>query len=196
MAGDGLSTVYFDNTNSTCAHGAAVTPVGDDYIEALPPGVVGDFSTRWAGQLSAIEGGNYTFQIPVNGGVKLWVNDKLLINQPTPQVATRTSAPSPSKPAPITTSSSNTSHPPTVTNRALHSTGPVPAKPRLSKSPSSPTPPTTARSPPTPASSTSAPSAPSATESTMTPKKSKPHSTPPEPHLGAASFTSPAAPTA
>jgi len=93
MAGDGLSTVYFDNTNSTCAHGAAVTPVGDDYIEALPPGVVGDFSTRWAGQLSAIEGGNYTFQIPVNGGVKLWVNDKLLINQPTPQVATHTSAP-------------------------------------------------------------------------------------------------------
>jgi hypothetical protein len=47
----------------------------------LPVGISNNFSVRWNGQLRADHAETYTFHALVDEGLRLWINDKLLINE-------------------------------------------------------------------------------------------------------------------
>jgi len=47
----------------------------------LPPGISNSFSVRWSGQVRAEHAETYTFHALADEGVRLWVNDRLLINE-------------------------------------------------------------------------------------------------------------------
>jgi hypothetical protein len=83
LAGDGLSAIYFNNSNFT---GTSVTRV-DGTVNfawstgAPASGIAADtFSVRWAGEVQINAGGTYSFRTTTDDGVRLWVDDKLLID--------------------------------------------------------------------------------------------------------------------
>lgn len=94
----GLSGAYYNNTNlSGSPVGSRVdTSINFDWGNGSS-GVSGvnsnQFSVRWTGQLRAPTTGNYRFQTVSDDGVRLWINNQLIINNWTDHsAATNTSA--------------------------------------------------------------------------------------------------------
>lgn len=81
----GVIGQYFNNTSlSGTAVGSRIDgPVNFDWVGGSP-GVAGvnadQFSVRWDGLLRITQSGNYRFQTASDDGVRLWVNDVLVIN--------------------------------------------------------------------------------------------------------------------
>ncbi len=83
LSGDGLSAVYFDNANFTGPSVARVdAAVNFNWgTGAAAVGLGSDtFSARWAGHVQSIEAGTYTFRTTTDDGVRLWVDDKLVLD--------------------------------------------------------------------------------------------------------------------
>lgn len=83
--GTGLRGEYFDNADLTNLVTTRTDATVDfDYGSGAPVGTAvtsGDtFSARWTGQIEAPVAGNYTFTTTSDDGVRLWVNDQLLID--------------------------------------------------------------------------------------------------------------------
>ena len=95
LDGKGLSAIYFNNGNFTGTNVSRVeTAVDVAWNNATPGASIGNgFSSRFAGRVTAVESGNYTFSVQVGGSVRLWVDDILRIDQFTSQTTTHTSAP-------------------------------------------------------------------------------------------------------
>ncbi len=82
--GTGLLGEYFNNRNLTNRIGTRVDPRIDfSWGTGSPfPGVgVNTFSARWTGQIEARHSERYTFSTLSDDGVRLWVNDLLIIDQ-------------------------------------------------------------------------------------------------------------------
>jgi glucose/arabinose dehydrogenase len=84
--GDGLTGYYYSNQNRTFQEPFALTRV-DPVIDFTWPqepgtGVSADhFTVRWVGEVLPRFTDTYTFHILCNDGIRLWVDNKLLINQ-------------------------------------------------------------------------------------------------------------------
>ena len=82
--GNGLTGVYFNNKDLTGTTATRVDPtVHFNWDKALPiSGIAPDtFSVRWTGQVQPQYGETYTFYAAVDDGVRLWVNNQLIINR-------------------------------------------------------------------------------------------------------------------
>ncbi|MFT3788022.1 MAG: PA14 domain-containing protein [Tepidisphaeraceae bacterium] len=88
---NGLSANYY---NSLDLSGTPVpridSTVDFDWTTGSPgTGINADqFSARWTGQVQTVEAGTYTFSVTADDGVRLWVNDTLLIDKWVDQSAT------------------------------------------------------------------------------------------------------------
>ena len=81
--GNGLSATYFDSLGFTGPTVTRVDPtVNFDWGSGSPaPGIdVNTFSVRWTGQVEAAVTGAHTFYTLSDDGVRLWVNNVLLVN--------------------------------------------------------------------------------------------------------------------
>ncbi|MGD1899739.1 MAG: DUF4347 domain-containing protein, partial [Phormidesmis sp.] len=82
--GNGLKGEYYNNTNFT---DLAVTrtdrTINFDWGKGSPAANVDSdtFSVRWRGKVEPRYSENYTFQTNSDDGVRLWVNDRLIINK-------------------------------------------------------------------------------------------------------------------
>ena len=100
-SGTGLLGEYFNDPNNgshfvTFVRGRLDPTVNFDWPSSSPAaGVSADnFSVRWTGQVQAPVTGNYTFTTMADDGVRLWVNNVLIVDNWVDQaVTTRTSAP-------------------------------------------------------------------------------------------------------
>ena len=84
LAGDGLSATYYDNADLTGASTARLDAVVDyDWgTSSAASGISADtFSARWTGLVEAPATGDYTFYAQADDGVRLWVNNQLLIDR-------------------------------------------------------------------------------------------------------------------
>jgi chitodextrinase len=82
-AGAGWAGAYFANTTLSGASIGRLDPtINFSWGTAAPmPGIGADnFSARWTGQLTPAKTGTYTFYTQADGGVRLYINDKLIIN--------------------------------------------------------------------------------------------------------------------
>ena len=83
-AGNGLTGEYFDNTGVFGSPVLARTDatVNFEWVRADPgPGVTRDyFSARWTGEVEAPVGGAYQFVTYSNNGIRLWLNNALMID--------------------------------------------------------------------------------------------------------------------
>jgi hypothetical protein len=80
--GYGLSGDYYLGTNFDQYVNSWVSPVIDnDWGSSSPVGQNDHFSVRWTGQVAPTETGTYTFRVETDDGVRLWVNNQLLIDQ-------------------------------------------------------------------------------------------------------------------
>ena len=83
-AGNGLAAVYFNNSNLT---GTSIVrtdqAVNFDFASGSPASFIAadTFSARWIGQIEPRFSETYTFTTTSDDGVRLWVNDRLLIDQ-------------------------------------------------------------------------------------------------------------------
>ncbi len=86
----GLAATYFDNLDLTGPSATRVDSNVDFYWPDSPiAGIAGDtFSTRWLGQVTALESGNHQFRTLSDDGVRLWVNGKLVVNNWTDHAST------------------------------------------------------------------------------------------------------------
>lgn len=83
LAGDGLSTIIFDNDNFTGQNITRIDATLNSAWSTNPPasGFGADtFSVRWAGEVKPAQSGLHTFRLDRDGGVRLWVDDQLLID--------------------------------------------------------------------------------------------------------------------
>ncbi len=83
-AGTGLFGEYFANQNLTDRVATRVDNVVNfDWSTGSPISGVGvdDFSVRWTGQIEARYSEQYTFSTLSDDGIRLWVNDRLIIDQ-------------------------------------------------------------------------------------------------------------------
>ena len=79
----GLYSEYFDNKNLTNLKLTRIDPGVDfEWGAGSPDPVIASntFSVRWTGFVKPAASGNYTFYTRSDDGVRLWVNDKLIIN--------------------------------------------------------------------------------------------------------------------
>ena len=82
-SGAGWAGAYFANTTLSGAPIGRLDPtVNFSWGTAAPiAGISADnFSARWTGQLTPAKTGTYTFYTQADGGVRLYINDKLIIN--------------------------------------------------------------------------------------------------------------------
>lgn len=80
----GLRATYYNSKQLEGWNFSRLDPVIDfDWAEGSPAKeIVGDnFSARWLGQLEAPATGDYTLVVEANDGVRLWVDNKQLIDQ-------------------------------------------------------------------------------------------------------------------
>lgn len=95
VAGTGLRGEYFDNADFTAAKLMRTdATVNFDWGTGTPDATVGadSFSVRWTGQVQAKFTETYTFYTTSDDGVRLWVNNQLLINNWTDHAPTENSA--------------------------------------------------------------------------------------------------------
>ncbi len=84
QTGGGLLGEYFDNINLTSKKLTRVDPrVNFDWGGGSPASELGadTFSVRWTGTVTPRFSQPYTFIVTVDDGVRLWVNNQLIINQ-------------------------------------------------------------------------------------------------------------------
>jgi chitodextrinase len=82
-SGTGWAGAYFANTTLSGAPIGRLDPtINFSWGTAAPmPGIGADnFSARWTGQITPAKTGTYTFYTQADGGVRLYINDKLIIN--------------------------------------------------------------------------------------------------------------------
>ncbi len=80
---NGLTATYFDNANFTGPSITRIDPTVNMNLGAgsPAPGIGADtFSVRWTGAIVPLFTQQYTFRTTSDDGVRLWVNDKLIIN--------------------------------------------------------------------------------------------------------------------
>ena len=83
VGGDGLSATYFDNADFTGKQVSRIDPqVNFNWQRGAPMAGFGvdTFSVRWTGQVKPLETNTYTFTTVADDGVRLWVNNQLIIN--------------------------------------------------------------------------------------------------------------------
>jgi glucose/arabinose dehydrogenase len=81
---NGLTGEYYDNQDLTDPKLTRVDPTVNFYWgNAAPHASMGSdsFSVRWTGQVMPQYSQNYTFYVDGNNGVRLWVNDQLIIDR-------------------------------------------------------------------------------------------------------------------
>ena len=80
-AGVGLAGFYYDNSDFTGTFRTRLDPTVDFTWPGAPIAGIGPdaFSVRWTGQVRAKVTGTHTFYTTTDGGVKLWVNNVLVI---------------------------------------------------------------------------------------------------------------------
>ncbi|MEI8197653.1 MAG: PA14 domain-containing protein, partial [Phycisphaerae bacterium] len=83
LSGLGLTGTYFASDNLTQPTLLRTDPAvdfswGTATPDASVPGPA--FSAHWEGQLAALEAGSYQFRTTVDGGVRLWINGQLVID--------------------------------------------------------------------------------------------------------------------
>ncbi|MGB0386237.1 MAG: PA14 domain-containing protein [Ardenticatenaceae bacterium] len=82
--GDGLNAEYFDNDDLTGTSISRIDPtVNFDWHRDTPDPALGEdeFSVRWSGWIKPRYSETYTFHTITNNGVRLWINDQLIIDQ-------------------------------------------------------------------------------------------------------------------
>jgi glucose/arabinose dehydrogenase len=92
--GNGLTGTYFNNANFTGSTVVRIDPTVDFVwgSGAPAPGIGADtFSVRWVGQVEAAATATYTFYTQSDDGVRLWVDDRLLVNNWTNHATTENS---------------------------------------------------------------------------------------------------------
>ncbi len=78
----GLTAVFYDHPNFTGGRAVRIDPeVSYPAGAPLPAGITGSHAVRWAGRLTAIETGAHTFVVTVSGGVRLWIDDILIVDE-------------------------------------------------------------------------------------------------------------------
>jgi hypothetical protein len=80
----GLRAEYFDTPKFTSLKVSRIDPnVNFDWGTGTPdPSMDGDtFSVRWTGQITVPATGSYTFQVVTDDGVRLWVDNQLLVDE-------------------------------------------------------------------------------------------------------------------
>lgn len=81
----GLKAEYFNNRNFSGQPALLRTDANIDFqwnsLAPAPAVQDDDFSVRWSGKLKAPETGKYTFGIRGNGPVRLWLDNKLIIEE-------------------------------------------------------------------------------------------------------------------
>lgn len=84
-AGTGLKGEYFAGTSFNTLTVSRIDPEMNfswPSGTAPAPGMPStNYTVRWTGQLQSAEGGSYTFNLLHDDGVRLWINDVLLIDQ-------------------------------------------------------------------------------------------------------------------
>lgn len=84
IGGTGLTGNYFDNINLTNQVLTRVDPtINFDWGTGTPDPSIGvnTFSVRWEGGLLPLFDETYTFTVTGDDGVRLWVNDQLIVDQ-------------------------------------------------------------------------------------------------------------------
>ncbi|HKI06636.1 MAG TPA: PA14 domain-containing protein [Thermoanaerobaculia bacterium] len=92
--GNGLSATYWDNQDFTGTTVSRVDPtVNFDWGSGSPAAGIGadTFSARWTGQVQARVTGTHTFYTVSDDGVRLWINNVLVINNWTDHAPTENS---------------------------------------------------------------------------------------------------------
>ncbi|MBV8880790.1 MAG: hypothetical protein JO332_12540, partial [Planctomycetaceae bacterium] len=82
-AGSGLSGAYYDNIDLTNLKLTRTDPTVDfDFGSGSPDPSIGadSFSVRWTGQVQAAASETYTFYTTTDDGVRLWINNVLIID--------------------------------------------------------------------------------------------------------------------
>ena len=82
-AGNGLLATYFDNIDFTGPAVARTDPTADfDWGSGSPHASIGvdTFSARWVGRVQPRFSETYSFQTISDDGVRLWVNDRLVVD--------------------------------------------------------------------------------------------------------------------
>ena len=90
-SGDGLLAEYFDDIGFGSLYAVRTDSTVDfDWAGGEPVIGIGsdNFSVRWTGQIEPLYSEVYTFQTRSDDGVRLWVNDELIIDQFVDQSAT------------------------------------------------------------------------------------------------------------
>ena len=93
--GTGLTGQYYDNSDLTALTMTRTDATVDwDWGSGSPGGGIasGTFSIRWTGQLKPSVTGDYTFYVNSDDGVRLWVNNSLVIDNWTDHTAASESA--------------------------------------------------------------------------------------------------------
>jgi PA14 domain/Secretion system C-terminal sorting domain len=97
--GAGLVAEYFTNSDPSVPFPAIATlkktepDIDFDWGYGSPPGISTDhFKARFSGYVQSLDSGRYTFYVTADDGVRLWVNDKLLIDNWIDQPTTDDSA--------------------------------------------------------------------------------------------------------
>ena len=93
--GDGLSGTYYENMDFTGTTATRIDPtINFTWGDGSPaPGISGGtFSARWTGQVQAQFSETYTFYTQTNDGIRLWVNNQLVINNWNDHALTENSA--------------------------------------------------------------------------------------------------------
>ncbi|BDA70913.1 PA14 domain-containing protein [Calothrix sp. PCC 7716] len=90
-AGNGLRGEYYDNIDFTNLKLARVdSTINFNFGSSSPSSLIAPdtFSIRWTGQVEAQYNENYTFYTTSDDGIRLWVNNQLIINNFRDQAAT------------------------------------------------------------------------------------------------------------
>jgi hypothetical protein len=97
--GKGLNAEYFSNVQPGAVFPAAATvtkkepTINFDWGNGSPAGISNDlFKARFTGYVQSLDAGTYTFYVTADDGIRLWVNDQLLIDKWIDQATTEYTA--------------------------------------------------------------------------------------------------------
>jgi hypothetical protein len=82
--GTGLRGEYYDNLDLTDLKTVRIDSIMDFNWSVFPPSGIkndGSFSIRWQGEIQPVYSEEYAFHVTRDNGVRLWINNKLLIDQ-------------------------------------------------------------------------------------------------------------------